>query len=1106
MDSQILYKGIIEYLHWYIDIPRNISTDIASYLDLDNLDSLWSVDLESYIPDSKIQNLRNKLKTHPLKPAAFLLGITFTPNITDIILKHYAASDDLIKQIEENPYSLIDIEEVSFKKIDKVATEILRIPLNSPLRYKALVHYQLQNESFKNGHLFTLLDKFINSKFEVEISRDNLKSFLKELIVEGKIILEGKKLYTKQHYSAEKNSAEIIAKLISNSGRHLFFSGIDVENYITGYEDIQTKNINSGKWKNLKWKDAKFTLSDEQKESIRKFFDENFFIITGLPGTGKTTVTKALVDISINRGLKVTLLAPTGIAAKRLSETCGHEAFTIHKELGFDGVSWKISQDNPLCSDVIIVDEFSMVDQVLLYKILQSLPKKEFVLVFIGDAAQLPSVGPGNVLRELIICDKIPHVALTKIFRQEDTSDIVLNSHQINKGSTQLYNTKKDFIFLDIEHEEEILKNIKNIVNALQGKNYQVLSPTYKGCLGVSNLNRTLQELFNPNFNSNTEFKTEVCTFREGDKVMIIKNDYKNEVYNGESGILVRVNNSNKKLEVLINGKTIEYTFRDAYAMLALDYTRTIHKCISLNSFIPTEKGLLNFKEILEEFSVNIDTTSEFINENFKIKVQGERDIKQTSEIFKKNSINTIKIKTSLGYRLEGTKNHPIRILNSSGDFQWKKLEDIKLGDLAIIKKKFNLINPIIKEITKITNIPYQRKEIVSPRFLNKDIAWMLGYITGDGSYNDKKDHTIEITIFSKEILTRLLGLFKKEFNIEPSYYKYPKKSTYKLYICRKTLREIFFNLGLKFCKAHDKEIPKSIRTSNLEIIGSYISGLFDSDGGVNKQGIHFTTVSEQLALGVSNVLLYFGIVSSFKNLKNNSFRILIQGMDSHTFMKEINFRDPSRLKNWIKYKHHERGYFIPKSNISSIPNGDILISDLKKKLKENLGKTNPYLNKIYGYQYIVNLFNRIISKKTKLTTYHIDLISKYIPDKSIREWKNIEKYQGFLFDPISSLNDSISDVFDFNVPEGHDFVSNGFISHNSQGQEYDYIVMPFVNYFSIQLQRNLLYTAITRAKKKVFIIGHQKALYKAIQNNNVSKRNTILSSRILTRLEEIKG
>lgn len=1108
MDGPVIFKGIIEYLHWYIDIPRKSAMDIASYLDLENLNTLWDVQLDAYIPEHKIQTLRNKLKTHPLLPSAFLLGITFTPIITDLIIKHYGGSDSLIKEIEENPYTLIDLEEISFKKLDKVATEVLNIPLDSPLRYKALVFYQLSKESFRNGHLYTNLDKFINSNFELDICKNDLKNFLKELILEGKIILEGKKLYTQQYYKAEKFSAEIISKLISNSGRHLFFEGVDVDQYISGYEKIQTENIKGGEWKNLKWKENKFELSNEQKDAINKFFNEKFFILTGLPGSGKTSITKALVDISKNRGLKVVLLAPTGIAAKRLAETCGHEAFTIHKELGFDGSSWKKGLDNPIDADIIIVDEFSMVDQLLLYKLLLSLPKKEFALVFVGDAAQLPSVGPGNVLRELILCDKIPHVSLNKIFRQEDASDIVLNSHQINKGSTQLYNTKKDFVFLEIEHEEDTLKKLITVVEALQDKNYQVLSPTYKGILGVSNINKTLQDILNPKFDSDKEFKTEICTFREDDKVMIIKNDYKNDVYNGEKGILVNINQQNKKLEIFIEGKTIEYTFRDAYAMLALDYSRTIHKCININSYIPTSLGLLNFSEILEEFKIK--NSEEFTKKEFFLKLQGMYKEKETSEIFKKSNVNTYKIVTERGYRIESTYNHPLMTVDKYGNFLWKNSEEISEGDLILIKKGFNVSPKNNVAIPVIDNTISKRKKLVlGTKILNKDIAWLMGIIVGDGHYNDKTDHSIQISTSTKRLNNQIKKVVHDNFGIECHEYTIKGKSNYALHIISKSFREIMLDLGLSYVIAHDKKIPISIRKSTPEIMASFLSGLFDSDGGANLCGIHFTTVSYDLALGVSNILLYFGIASSFKDLKNKAHRIYIQGEDSREFITKIGFREESRLNNLDRFNHIKRGYFVPKSNVSFIPNDSSMVLQLRNVLKSKYAKdkkTVRYLNNLPNVSRITKILSNVIKNKYRLSTYHLNLIEKYIPDTTIPEWLAIAKFKGFYIDKVKSIQNSRCDVFDFCVPEGHDFVSNGFISHNSQGNEYDYIVMPFVNYFSIQLQRNLLYTAITRAKKKVFILGHKKALFQAINNNNVSKRNTILSSRILNSLHDIKG
>jgi len=185
-------------------------------------------------------------------------------------------------------------------------------------------------------------------------------------------------------------------------------------------------------------------------------------------------------------------------------------------------------------------------------------------------------VSPGNVLRELIQNDQIPHVHLDKIFRQENTSDIVLNSHLINQGKTDL-SYKKDFIFFDSNDHNKSLDMILKIVDKIKDHEYQILSPTYKGILGVINLNNTLQDILNPEYES-LSFKTDKFKFRVGDKVMIIKNDYQNDVYNGEQGTLVNINTKSKTIEIYINGKTIEYTFRDAYSSVTMDYARTVHK------------------------------------------------------------------------------------------------------------------------------------------------------------------------------------------------------------------------------------------------------------------------------------------------------------------------------------------------------------------------------------------------------------------------------------------------------------------------------------------------------------------------------------------------
>lgn len=1100
MDQQIYFKGLIEYLNWYLGIPKTSALDISSSVDLDNLETIWDVDLKYYLPEALIDKLKTQVGTLPLKPTTYLLGIGFSQKIAEQIIKYFGASDSLIKMIKNNPYDLLSVESVTFKKLDKIALEVLFIDEDSPHRQKAFIIYQLDSLCQKNGHVFIELEKFINSTFEVELDKKVVKQYLIELIKEQKIILHGKKLYPSLHYKAEQQSAEIIAKILFDKNHLSFFKEIDPEVFVSGYEDIQTTNIANGKWKSLAWNNDNFALSEKQKLAISKFIKEKLLIITGLPGTGKTTVLKALVDISKSRNLKISLMAPTGIAAKRLSLATGYEATTIHKKLGFDGVYWNKKENTCLTDDIIIIDEFSMVDQVLLYRLLLALPQKEFKLVLVGDAAQLPSVAPGNVLKELISSGRLHHVRLDKIFRQEDTSDIILNAHLINSGNHNLVSKRKDFVFMETKDDEKALDFIIKIIDKVKDKDFQVLSPTYKGILGVTNLNNVIQEVLNPRLDE-VVFKTDSYRFQVDDQVMVLKNDYQNEVYNGEQGKVISIKPTKKLIQIYINGKTIEYSFKDAYSAITMAYSRTVHKCINVNTFIPTDKGILNFKEIMEAYNVK-HPRGDFVNTDFKINVQGHSEVKQTSEIFRREKVSTIKIKTKLGYRIEATPEHPIQIVDDQSNIKWCLTGELAKGDRVLIKKDWDVITENNYPIPKFENTVRGRKLLIKNNYITSDIAWLMGLIVGNGHYNDKKDYSIQITVKSDQVTKEIQRIVLESFGISCKVYK--RKTVNAVHITSKTLREIFFKMGFEYVTSHNKKIPISIRKSSLNIMASFLSGLFDSDGGVNVGVIHYTSVSFELASAVSNLLLALGIASSFKEIGNKAYRIYIQGEDSRLFMNKIGFRDQNRLAKWISLSHNIRSTVVVKSNKSTIPNGHILIKNLRDDLILNFskGKTSRYLNNGEHSSAVVTLFSRIINAGYKLTTYHLPLIEKYIPDTSLVSWLEIIKFKNFLIDDISSLEDSECDVFDFNIPEGHDFVSNGFISHNCQGMECDYVIMPWVNDFSIQLQRNLLYTAITRAKKKVFIIGQQEALKAAIKNNNTSRRNSVFSSRILTQLE----
>lgn len=576
-------SGALSFLVYYNNIVKVTAATIVEEMISVNLEDPLQLNLQKYLTYDEITSLRARIEKLPFKSACFLLELGFSPSVTEVIITYFGKTNDIINRVQNDPYVLLDIEGLSFSKIDKIALSYFNIDKKAPIRQKAILVHLLKESCNKGGHLYIGKGEFIHFLKKEDVYDDSLfNKYMSELMAEKKIFNDSNRLYTRINLISEAISSKIIAEIIKNESVPVSFSGYnnsDIDFFIKKYEDAQTANIVNGKWKKLEWQDDEFKLSKEQKEVINLLFKKRFFIVTGLPGTGKSLTVRALVDICVNHKLNLNLMCPTGIAAKKLSEMCDYEAKTIHKSLEYTGVAWLKNEDCPLTSDVIIIDEFSMVDQYVFYRLLKALPKeKDFTLILVGDYAQLPSVAPGNVLSELIKTKKIPHINLTKIFRQEEASDIIINAHVINKGSGELVNKRGDFIIQPIEEHGKILSTIMQLVEKTKDKQVQVLSPTYKGILGVVNLNNVLQNLLNPAHPHPKHFESDPYDFRIGDRVMIIKNDYQNDVYNGEHGILSDINIYSKKVEIYINNRTISYYFSDARNFIVLDYARTIHK------------------------------------------------------------------------------------------------------------------------------------------------------------------------------------------------------------------------------------------------------------------------------------------------------------------------------------------------------------------------------------------------------------------------------------------------------------------------------------------------------------------------------------------------
>jgi exodeoxyribonuclease V alpha subunit len=325
------------------------------------------------------------------------------------------------------------------------------------------------------------------------------------------------------------------------------------------------------------------TYDDLQTEAIRQAVKSKVMVLTGGPGTGKTTVTQGIIAAWQTMGLEILCAAPTGRAAKRMTEATGMESKTIHRLLGFNpSEGYKYNEDNPLEGDALIVDESSMIDIVLMNSLLKALPQG-MRLLLVGDVDQLPSVGPGNVLRDIISSNVVPVVRLTRIFRQAQTSRIIMNAHAINEGRfPDISNGRQsDFFFMESEDPEQIASTIVSLVKSRLPQAYhvpstsiQVLTPMQRSVIGASNLNISIQQAVNP---VGEGLQRGGYTFRKNDRVMQLKNDYQKEVFNGDMGIVTLVNMEDRTLTVDFDGKSVEYESSELDE-LSLSYATTIHK------------------------------------------------------------------------------------------------------------------------------------------------------------------------------------------------------------------------------------------------------------------------------------------------------------------------------------------------------------------------------------------------------------------------------------------------------------------------------------------------------------------------------------------------
>ncbi|NGX39377.1 MAG: ATP-dependent RecD-like DNA helicase [Chlamydiae bacterium] len=488
----------------------------------------------------------------------FLRGNGVSPSFAQKIFKNYG--QESIAKLKENPYRMAqEIAGIGFKTADQIAQNLGILP-DASMRICSGIQHLLW-ELTSEGHVCYPKNELIPAAAKLlEIDVDKVAPQMLALKEEGKIIEEGEKIWIKPLFLSEVGIARELRRLEQSP--------------------CSLRQVDAPKA--LDWVEEKLRirLAEQQKEGILHAVSDKLLILTGGPGTGKSTITKAILRISEKLTQKIFLAAPTGKAAKRLSEITYRKAFTIHSllEMDFKRGGFKKGKDNPLLCDLIIVDEASMIDTYLMHNLLKAIPSTARV-IFVGDIDQLPSVGPGNVLRDIIESETLPVVRLTEIFRQAKGSHIITNAHKINNGEFPWLGGEKDFRFIEKETPEEVGEAIVQLMTkGLQEFNLkneiQVLCPMKRGIIGTENLNQVLQGVLNP---SDSPLMKMGRRFHKGDKVMQIRNNYQKETFNGDVGFITEIDSSDQIVYVEFDRKKVAYEFLELDELI-LAYAVSIHK------------------------------------------------------------------------------------------------------------------------------------------------------------------------------------------------------------------------------------------------------------------------------------------------------------------------------------------------------------------------------------------------------------------------------------------------------------------------------------------------------------------------------------------------